>query len=280
MHLIEVRDGHLHVAVRVEERIAINNSLSWVLHWLHPLTNQRLRDAAGITVPAANELLGRIHGIGLDESVREGLWFSVDELRAIERIFAAILDGRIEIAGGDWELIGVDEVEFERARREIQRTLERSATWQPDRRAEVDRLREHARRDRESRKAAEEHWLTIATLETFQWLVEEGGYERELRFATRGGLVGLCYRSDHTAIRISASVVPQDPANVDVWLGPRGQTYCRLNQCLEAHVLDPVDLQLPHTSPRDRLVDKLVLASDALRALIPWEVGGNWNLYG
>jgi len=158
VHLIEVRDGHLHVAVRVEERIAINNSLSWVLHGLHPLTDQRLRDAAGMTVPAANELLSRVHSIGLDESVREGLWFSVDELRAIERIYAAILDGRIDIAGGDWELIGVDEVEFERARREIQRTLERSATWQPDRRTEVDRLRERARRDRESRWLSGKCW--------------------------------------------------------------------------------------------------------------------------
>ena len=131
--------------------------------------------------------------------------------------------------------------------------------------------REHEHEDADQ---AEAQWLTAAVEDTFRWLVDEAGY----RVAERQpwpGQMHVVYESERTAIRIQA-YFSQDVC-VLVGLGAPGNTGISLNNCLEAHGLEGVN---PWLQSRDQraFLERLGDVSDALRALMPYEVGGNWYL--
>jgi hypothetical protein len=129
--------------------------------------------------------------------------------------------------------------------------------------------------------AIREHYLTRALPAAFSWLVSEAGYERSLTPYVPGSL-RADYWTERTCIRVSANVQTVDNAAVHVSLAPPGDTYCTLNQYLEAHGLEPLNLWVPITTypDSDRLLRTLDIASQALRRLTRWELAGEWGLAG
>jgi hypothetical protein len=151
----------------LDNHIAINTSLSWVVHGLEPISDSELLARTGLTPDAAAALLERVHSIGPEEAQKEGIWFSIGELRSVERVLAGVLDGWIDILD-DWELAGIDEDRHRRLHLAIARVLQQAPDWQRSTPGDQARqLRERARLDAELRARAEAHWLRKATLSTF-----------------------------------------------------------------------------------------------------------------
>jgi hypothetical protein len=119
MHVLELRDGHVHLAADGHEEIAINNSFNLVVNAPSPIGDDELFEKTGMSLAVAAELLDRVHSVDVH---REGLWFSLEQLRWLERLTTGVLDGSIDILD-DWELVGVDEQRYELLHRDIQRAL-------------------------------------------------------------------------------------------------------------------------------------------------------------
>ncbi len=118
--------------------------------------------------------------------------------------------------------------------------------------------------------------LRAAAERELRWLVDEHGYAAEAQPSVSSS-VRLRYFGERTEIEcwIATSRAPE--LFVDLGLAGEGLP-ARLNECLEAHGLEPVDLSLPYGPSLEDIEVRLRIASGALRALAPYEVGGNWGL--
>jgi hypothetical protein len=140
----------------------------------------------------------------------------------------------------------------------------------------AEAVRTRARREADRRAEAEAHYLPRAADDELRWLVDELGYVAEEDGRSAGPVKRWVFRSERTTIELAVALQRDPEFHVDV--APAGGFVCSLNDCLTAHGLPRVDLSLPYGPAPGIVIARLELASAALRALTPWEVGGNWSL--